>query len=254
MLSLAFITLYIFIHISVSIPYPIPNNTFGSSRLLYDFISPALHTHAHTRSLSSLPLSPSLSPSPSLPLSSLFLSLSLSLSLSCLSLSLSLVRTVLSRGMSPYPYPLTRSHLALAEAQEVIDNIFGSHLDDKVAVVGKEDGTHQARKPSLTQDHPHPGRISHISELSGGGTFNSCYLLHFATRPSNAPSHLVLKIAPPPNVRLLRHESTPTPLLAIEAYLLNLFRNQQPPIPVPQVLAYDDTLTLSHRLDRKSVV
>ena len=135
--------------------------------------------------------------------------------------------------------PLTHTHLTHSEAQDVIDSIFHSPTSTPL------DGASQSKPlPAF----PHPGRITHITELSSrGGTFNTCYLLHFPAPPakhSTAITQLVLKIAPPPNIRLLRYESTPTPLLAIEAYLLDHLTTNQPSLPVPRVLAYDDTLTL----------
>ncbi|KAF8443345.1 kinase-like domain-containing protein [Terfezia claveryi] len=135
--------------------------------------------------------------------------------------------------------PLTHTPLTHSEAQDVIDSIF--HIPGSNPL----DSAPQS-KPIFTL--PYPGRITQITELSsGGGTFNTCYLLHFPTPParySTAATQLVLKIAPPPNIRLLRYESTPTPLLAIEAYLLDHLTTNQPSLPVPRVLAYDDTLTL----------
>ena len=139
-------------------------------------------------------------------------------------------------------YPLTHTHLTQSEAQDVIDSIFPSPASTP------NEGAPQS-KPLST--HPHPGQITHITELSsGGGSFNTCYLLHFPTplakqsTATAAITQLVLKIAPPPNIRLLRYESTPTPLLAIEAHLLDHLTANQPSIPVPRVLAYDDTLTI----------
>ncbi|KAF8423810.1 hypothetical protein EV426DRAFT_666881 [Tirmania nivea] len=134
-------------------------------------------------------------------------------------------------------YPLTHTHLTHSQAQGVIDGIFSSPSID---------GAPQSNPLSAL---PHPGRITHITELSSeGGTFNTCYILHFPAPPTKQPiatiTQLVLKIAPPPNIRLLRYESTPTPLLAIEAYLLDHLTTNQPSLPVPRALAYDDTLTL----------
>ena len=154
-------------------------------------------------------------------------------------------------------YPLTCVPLTISEAQDVIDSIFSSPLTAQI-----DEDNPEAKPVTLSS---HPGRVLSISKISGSGTFNTCYLLHFVPLSDSHPTEtatvntntsldlLVLKIAPPPNVRLLRHESTPTPLLAIEAYLLNLLGQQMQgelglvlgvSIPVPRVLAYDDTLTL----------
>lgn len=156
-------------------------------------------------------------------------------------------------------YSLTCASLTISEAQDVIDSIFSSPL---TAQTDEDDP-----EGKLVPNSSHPGQVAYISKLSGTGTFSTCYSLHFEPLSDSHPTdsqtatintntnfcQLVLKIAPPPNVRLLRHESTPTPLLAIEAYLLDLLGQQMQggfglvldvPIPVPRVLAYDDTLTL----------
>lgn len=156
-------------------------------------------------------------------------------------------------------HSLTCASLTISEAQDVIDSIFSSPLNVQI-----DEDDHEVKSVPHSS---HPGRVAYISKLSGSGTFSICYLLHFeplsgfcptdnqpAMINTNSSIHqLVLKIAPPPNVRLLRHESTPTPLLAIEAYLLNLLGQQVQgelglgldlSIPLPRVLAYDDTLTL----------
>ncbi|KAF8458261.1 phosphotransferase enzyme family-domain-containing protein [Kalaharituber pfeilii] len=137
--------------------------------------------------------------------------------------------------------PLTRTPLTVFEAQEIIDSIFPPPVSDP---------SHGGSQSNPLSQDTHPGPISKIEELTSGGTFNTCYILHFCPANPSLGDHLklVLKIGPQPDVRLLRYENTPTPLLSIEAYLLNLLHQQQHTpnvyVPAPKVLAYDDTLTL----------
>lgn len=73
--------------------------------------------------------------------------------------------------------------------------------------------------------------ITSIEELLDG-TYNSSYLVVLQDG-----SKYVLKIAPPPDIRVLRYENS---ILEAEASTLRLIRNLAS-VPVPEPIVYDDT-------------
>lgn len=82
-----------------------------------------------------------------------------------------------------------------------------------------------------------PGRreIATIEHLQGG-SYNSSHLI--TLRDS---SRFVLKISPPPDMRVLRCERD---VCEAEADVLRMLRSAHPRLPVPDVVCYDDTRTL----------